>query len=134
MASKKRKKKSRRRVARMSAQPKMSAVILELADPLLKHYPPDLTAKILPLALAGWNKAVLPAEMREDIDEKVLEAFGWDTDDEEARAIVTFIMEFMAEQRRKHYPHLWNCIVDYDIQESEGRINLNVVSTPLKAD
>jgi len=112
----------------------MSAVILELADPLLKQHAPDLTPKILALAMAGWNKAVLPADMREDIDRSVLEALGRDTDDEEARAVVTHIMEFMAEQRRKHYPHLWKCIVDYDIQESEGQINLNVVSTPLRAD
>ena len=38
MASKKRKKKSRRWAAGRSAQPTMSAVILELADPLLKQH------------------------------------------------------------------------------------------------
>lgn len=136
MASKKRKKKSRRRVAGRGAQPKMSAVILELADPLLKRYAstPDLTQKIIAIAIAAWNKAVLPADMQEGFDRKVLESLGRAADDKEGREVVTYIMEFMAEQRRRYYPNLWKYIVSFDIGESGGQISLNVASTALTAD
>jgi len=65
---------------------------------------------------------------------KVLEALGPATDDEEGRGVVTYIMRFMAEQRKKYYPHLWNYIVSFDVDESGGQISLNVASTALTAD
>ncbi len=136
MASKKRKKKSRRRAVRGGAHPKMSAVILELADPMLKQFgnAPDLTRNIITITIAAWNRAVLPANLQAGFEQKVLEALGPVAGGKNGREVVTSIMEFVAEQRKRYYPHLRSYIVNFDVSESEGQISLDVASTTLKTE
>jgi hypothetical protein len=123
----------RRRDAKRSGEPKMSAVILELAEPLLKRYgdTPSLSHNIIALTIAAWNKAVLPADMQEGFDEKVLQALGPIDNSQDGREVIAYTMNLIAERRKQYYPHLRKYILSFDIDVSEGKTSLNVASASL---
>lgn len=126
----------RRRDAKRSGEPKMSAVILELAEPLLKRYSdtPRITHSIIALTIAAWNKAVLPLNMQEGFDEKVLQALGPMGDTKDGREVIAYTMNLIAERRKQYYPNLRKYIVSFDIDVSEGKTSLNVASAELPSD
>ncbi len=128
--------KKNKRKRKEASQPRMSAVILELAEPLLKRYgnTPKLRQNVVTLTIAAWNKAVLPLNMQEGFDEKVLQTLGPIGDSKDGREVIAYTMNLIAEQRKKLYPHLRKYIVDFEIGEVEGRVSLNVASADLAAD
>jgi hypothetical protein len=126
----------RRRAAMSGGEPKMSAVILELAEPLLKRYgdTPSLSHNIIALTIAAWNKAVLPADMQEGFDEKVLQALGPIGNSRDGREVIAYTMNLIAERTKQYYPNLRKYIVSFDIDVLEGKTSLNVASAALPAD
>jgi len=126
----------KRRDAKRSGEPKLSAVILELAEPLLKRYgdTPRTARSIIALAIAAWNKAVLPATMQEGFDEQVLHALGPIGDTKDGREVIAYTMNVIAERRKQYYPNLRKYIVSFDIDVSEGQTRLNVASAELPGD
>jgi hypothetical protein len=113
----------------------MSAVILELAEPLLKKYgdTPARCKSIVALAIAAWNKIVLPTEMRADFQKKVLDAVVAPDKMAGGVEVIDYITSVIAERRKKYYPHLRRYIVNFDFGPSEGMFALNVASTPILA-
>ena len=133
MGSKRKKKERRQAHISRGREPKMSAVILELAEPLLKRYgdTPGRCQNIIALAIAAWNKAVLPADMREGFDKKVLAAITQPGKTAEAAKVQAYIMDTIAERRAERYPHLRKYIVNFDFVQSEGNFALNIASAEL---
>ena len=117
-------------------EPKMSAVILDLAEPLLKKYGdnPKRSQSIIALTIAAWNKAVLPAAMQEDFQKSVVGAVAPPGKMAEGIEVVTYITNLIAERRRKYYPDLQKYIVNFDFDESEGEFRLNVASALIPTD
>ena len=114
----------------------MSAVVLELAEPLLKKYgdTPRRSQSIIALTIAAWNKAVLPAEMQEGFDQKVLHALGPVGNSADGREVITYTMNLIAERRKTYYPHMRKYIVDFELGVSEGKISLHVASAEIPGD
>jgi hypothetical protein len=133
MGSKKRKRKQHQAKTTRDGEPRMSAVILELAEPLLKKYgnTPGRWQNIIALAIAAWNKAVLPANMQAAFDRKVLAAIARPGKDAEAAEVQVYIMDVIAKRRAERYPHLRKFIVSFDFVQSEGKFALNVASAPI---
>jgi hypothetical protein len=92
---------------------------------------PGLSQNIIALTIAAWNKAVLPAEMQEGFDQKVLHALGPMSDSREGREVIAYTMNLIAGRRRKYYPHLRRYIVSFAFGPSEGMFILNVASAPI---
>ena len=112
---------------------KMSAVIVQLAEPLLKQH--GKTAKqaetIISLTIAGWNKSMFPPDKQPIIEKDLIDCFVPKDGSAEAIGVVTDIMDIVAERREKLFPDLRKVIVDYELDISGDRLNLNVTSAPV---
>ena len=93
---------------------KMSAVITQLAGPLLKQHGTNAkrAETIISLTVAAWNKSMFPPD-KQPIIEKEL------------------IMDTVAERREELFPDLRNVIVDHEVDISGDQLNLNVTSAPV---
>ena len=93
---------------------KMSAVIIQLAEPLLKQHATNAkrAETIISLTVAAWNKSMFPPD-KQPIIEKEL------------------IMDTVAERREELFPDLRNVIVDHEVDISGDQLNLNVTSAPV---
>ena len=109
---------------------KMSAVILQLADPLIKKY--GNTAKraesIIMLTIAGWNKSMFPPNKRSIVEKDLIDCFVPKDGSAEAIGVVVEVMDLVAERREKLFPDLQKVIVDYEVEIAGGRLTLNVSS------
>ena len=142
MSKKKKKSKKRTapagrgRVVVLGGVPKMSEVILELADPLLDG---DVSnAKevdfIVQLTIVAWNKAMASADRQDAMEKEIIDTLvAPDGDAEEVGTIIQAI-DIVEERRKKLFPNLRRFVVDYDLQVSEGRVALNVLSESIAAD
>jgi hypothetical protein len=108
----------------------MSAVILQIAEPLIKqHGKTEERAKsILMLTVAGWNKSVFPPDKQPIVEKELIDRFVPKGGSAEAVGVVVHIMDTVAEQREKLFPEVRRVIVDYEITISGGDLNLNVTS------
>ena len=112
---------------------KMSAVILQLAEPLLKQH--GMTAEraesILMLTIAGWNKSMFPPDKQPLIENDLINAFVPKGGSAEAVGVAVEVMDTVAERRQKLFPDLRKIIVDYGVEIGGGRLTLNVSSAPI---
>jgi len=112
---------------------KMSAVVLQLAEPLMKEY--GTTAKraqtILLLTIAGWNKSMFPPDKQPLIEKDLVDAFVPKDGSAEAVGVAVEVMDFIAERRQKLFPDLRKIIVDHQVQIGGGRLTLTVSSAPI---
>jgi len=111
----------------------MSAVILTLAVPLLKKYGTNFkrTESIIALAIAAWNKAMVPAKAQEDFQKGIIDIAVPTDGDAELVAATIEIMEMIEDRRKQIFPNLRVVIAKYDLQVSEGKLTLNVGSAPI---
>jgi len=118
------------------SEPKMSAVILKLAEPLLKKYgdTPARCKSIVTFAIVAWNKMVLPTEMQAEFQKNVLDAVVAPDKMAEGGEVIDYITSVIAERRKQYYPHLRKYIVSFDFGPSEGMFALNVASAAIPAD
>jgi len=114
---------------------KMSAVILTLAEPLLKKYGTDAkrAESIIALAIAAWNKAMFPAESQAGFEKTVIDIAVPSDGSAESVGVVIEVMELIEDRRKKLFPKLRVVIANYDLQVSQGRLTLNVGSAPIPA-
>ncbi len=112
---------------------RMSAVIMELAEPLMKQHgkTPERAESIIMLTIAGWNKSMFPPEKQPMIEKDLINAFVPKDGSAEAVAVTMEIMDMMAERREKLFPDLRTIIVDYEVEIGGGRLTLNVTSAPV---
>ena len=112
---------------------KMSAMIVELAEPLLRQH--GKTAKraeaIISLAVAGWNKSMLPPDTQPIIEQDLIDCFVPKDGGAEAIGVVVQIMDLVAERREQLFPKIRKIVVDYKLDISHGNLTLNVTSAPV---
>ena len=122
-----------REIPTPDGEPKMSAVILEVAEPLLKrHGKTDVKAKaIVSLCIAGWNKAMLPPDMQPAVEKDFIDGFVPKDGSAEAVGVVIEIMDLVADRRQKLFPKLHKLIVEFDVKISGSSLKLDISSAPI---
>ena len=112
---------------------KMSAVILQLAEPLMKQHgtTAERAESLLMLTIAGWNKSMFPPDKQPLVEKDLIEAFVPKGGSAEAVGVAVEVMDIIAERRQKLFPDLRKIIVDYDLEIGGGRLTLNVSSAPI---
>ena len=112
---------------------KMSAVILQLAEPLLERH--GTTAKraqtIISLAVAGWNKSIFPADKQPAFEKDLIDCFVPKGGEAETVVVAVEVMDFIADRHNKLCPNLQKIIVDYEVTFSGDSLTLNVSSAPI---
>lgn len=114
-------------------EPKMSAVILQLAEPLLRQHgkATERAEAIISLTIAGWNKSMFPLEQQPSIENDLIDCFIPKDGNAEAVGVAVHIMDLIAERREKLFPALRKIVVDYELEISGGHLTLNVSSAPI---
>lgn len=114
-------------------EPKMSAVLLELAEPLIQR--PGRTAQqaksIIALTVAAWNKSLLPAGRQPALEKEIVDAFVPKDGYAEDVGTLIDVMELIAQRRERLFPDLRKLIVEYELSFSPGNLTLNVTSAPI---
>ena len=112
---------------------KMSAVILQLAEPLMKQH--GMTAEraegLLMLTIAGWNKSMFPPDKQPLIEKDLIDAFVPKDGSVHDVGVAVQVMDIIADRRQKFFPDLRKIIVDYEVEIGGGRLTLNVSSAPI---
>jgi hypothetical protein len=112
---------------------KMSAVITQLAEPLLKQHGTNAqrAETIVSLTVAAWNKSMFPSDKQPFIEKELIDCFVPKDGNAEDIGIAIDVMDMIAERREELFPNLRKVIVDYEVDISGGRLNLNVTSAPV---
>ena len=112
---------------------KMSAVILQLAEPLIKQHgkTAERAKAILMLTIAGWNKSMFPPSKQPIIEKDLIVCFVPKDGSAEAVGVAVEIMDLVSERRETLFPHLRKIIVDCEANISGGQLTLNVTSAPI---
>jgi hypothetical protein len=113
----------------------MSAVIVELAEPLLREHgkTAERAEAIIALTIAAWNKSMFPAEKQPVIEKDLIDCFVPKDGSAEAIGGALFVMETVEARRNKLFPDLRKVVVDYELDVSGGSLTLNVISAPIPA-
>jgi hypothetical protein len=114
-------------------EPRMSAVILQLAEPLLRQHGKTVerVQAIISLTVAGWNKSMFPPDQQPAIESDLIDYFVPKDGSAEAVGVAVHMMDLVAERRETLFPHLRKIVVDYELDLSGGRLTLNVTSAPI---
>ena len=112
---------------------RMSAVVLQLAEPLLKQHgkTPQRAEAIIMLTIAGWNKSMFPPDKQPLIERDLIDAFVPREGNAEDVGVAVQIMALVLERRQKLFPELRKIIVDSECSISGGRLTLEVRSAPI---
>ena len=112
---------------------KMSAVILQLAEPLIKQHgkTAEQAEAIIMLTIAGWNKSMFPTDKQPMIEKDLIDCFVPKDGSAAAVGVALEVMDHIAEQREKLFPSLRKIILDYEAEIGGGRLNLDVTSAPI---
>jgi hypothetical protein len=123
----------KREISTPPGEPKMSAVILQLAEPLLKKHGKTVerTKAIISLTVAGWNKSMIPVDRQPAIEKDLIDCFVPKDGSAEAVGVVIEVMDFIADRRAKLFPDLRKIIVDYEVIISGGNLTVNASSAPI---
>ena len=111
----------------------MSAVILEVAEPLLKQYgkTAERAKAVIMLVVAGWNKAMLPSDKQPTLEKEITDLLVPEDGSAAAIGVAAHIMDTAAERWEKLFPDIRKIIVHYEVEISGGRLTLNVTSAPI---
>ena len=122
-----------REIPTPEAEATMSAVILRLAEPLLKHHgkTPQRAEAIIMLTIAGWNKSMFPPEKQPLIEKELIDSFVPKDGMAEDVGMVVQTIDMVVERRQRLFPDLRKIIVDYECSVSGGRLTLEVRSAPI---
>ena len=117
----------------VGSEPKMSEIILELADPLIDN---DVSnAKevdlIVQLTIATWNKAMFSADRQDAMEKQIIDILVPPDGNADLVGTVIQAMDIVEERRKKLFPTFRRYIMDYDLHVSDGRVALNIISSPV---
>ena len=109
---------------------RMSAVILQIAEPLIQQYgkTEERAKAILLFTIAGWNKSLLPPDKQPIVEQELINRFVPKDGSAEVVGIAVHIMDFAADRRKTLFPNLHKIIVDSDVEIKDGHLTLNVSS------
>ena len=124
---------AKREVPTPEGDAKMSAVILQLADPLIKQHGKTAARAeaILALAVAGWNKSMFPPEEQPHIEKDLISAFVPKGGMAEDIGVALHIMDLIADRREELFPEIRKIIVDYEVVIANHRLTLGITSATL---
>lgn len=124
---------AKREIPTPEGQARMSAVILQLAEPLIKqHGKTEERAKaIISLTVAGWNKSMFPPETQPLVEKDLIDTFVPKDGSAEAVGLAVHVMDLIADRRQQLFPDIHKIIVDYEVEISGDRLTLNVTSAPI---
>jgi hypothetical protein len=124
---------AKRQIPTPEGEAKMSAVILQLAEPLIKQHgkTAEQAEAIIMLTIAGWNKSMFPTDKQPMIEKDLIDCFVPKDGSAAAVGVALEVMDHIAEQREKLFPDLRKIILDYEAEIGGGRLNLNVTSAPI---
>ena len=124
---------AKRDIPTPEGEARMSAVILEVAEPLLKEHgkTPERAKAVLMLVVAGWNKALLPPDKQPALEKEIIDHLVPEDGSAEAIGVAVHIMDAAADRREKLFPDLRKIIVDHEVEISGGRLTLKVTSAPI---
>ena len=114
---------------------KMSAVILKLAEPLLKKYGDDdkRIETIVSLTIIEWNRLMLSEDEKEILQDIMIDTLSPPGDDAETVGSLLYISDLIAERKKKYFPNLKKVIVNQELIVSNGNITLNIASAPIES-
>jgi hypothetical protein len=114
---------------------KMSAVILKLAEPLLKKYGDDdkRIETIVSLTIAEWNRLLLPEDEREKFKDVMIDTLAPPDDEAAMVGSLLYISDLIAERKKKYFPNLKKVILNQELIVSDGNITLNIASAPIES-
>ena len=123
----------KREIPTPEGETKMSAIILELAEPLMKQHgkTAERAEAILMLTIAGWNKSMFPPDKQPIIEKALIDAFVPKDGSAEAIGVAVEAMDTIAERRQRLFPDIRTIIVDYEVKIGDGRLTLAVSSAPI---
>ena len=112
---------------------KMSAVILKLAEPLLKKYGDDekRVKTIISLTMIEWNKLLSQKEEQDNLEDSIINSLVPSDGAAEDIGSLLYIEDLIAERKNKYFPDLKKIIVGYDLNVANGNITLNISSMPI---
>jgi hypothetical protein len=112
---------------------KMSAVILKLAEPLLKKYGDNekRVKTIISLTMIEWNKLLSQKEEQDNLEDSIINSLVPSDGDAEDIGSLLYIEDLTAERKNKYFPDLKKIIVGYDLNVANGNITLNISSMPI---
>ena len=115
---------------------KMSAVILQVAEPLVTKYAktPEQAKTVIMLVIDGWNQSLFPPDKQAVVEKEILARIVSKGGHAETVGMVVDIMNTAAKRRRKLFPDLRRIVVDYKVTISGDSFNLNVSSAPVPDD
>jgi hypothetical protein len=109
---------------------KMSAVLSEFAEPLLREAIDDASSKIaISMAAMCWNLALMPEDEHEEMINDMKTKLSETKPDEK---IVEDIARMFIARKKELFSHIRRFIVDYDVKFINGQLHLNVVSSQMK--
>ena len=113
---------------------KMSAVILKLADPLLKKYGGNdkQIESIISLTVIEWNKSMFPEDEQEKLQDITIDRLVPKGGNAEDVGSLLYISDLIVERKKKYFPDLRKVILGYDLSVANGNITLNVSSVPIE--
>jgi hypothetical protein len=122
-----------REIPTPEGQAKMSAVILQLAEPLIKQHgkTADRAEAIISLTVAAWNKSMFPPDKQPLIEQDLIDCFVPKDGSAEVVGMAVHIMDIVAARRQQLFPDLRKIIVHYEVEISGGHLTLNVTSAPI---
>ena len=124
---------AKREIPTPEGEARMSAVILEVAEPLLKQHgkTPERAKAVLMLVVAGWNKSLMPTDKQPALEKEIVDLLVPEDGSSEAIGVAVDIMDTADDRREKLFPDLRKIIVDHAVEISGGRLTLNVTSAPV---
>ena len=122
-----------REIPTPDGEAKMSAVVLQLAEPLLKQHgkTPQRAEALIMLTIAGWNKSMFPPDKQPLIEKDLIDSFVPRDGNAEDVGVAVQIMDLVLERRQQLFPDLRKIIVDYECSISGGHLTLEVRSAPI---
>ena len=113
---------------------KMSAVILKLAEPLLKQYGDDdkRIKAVISLTIIVWNKLMFPSDVQENLYDEMIDHLVPMNGDAEDIGSIVYLTDMITKRKKVYFPDLKKIIISYDLSVSKGDITLNISSAEIR--
>lgn len=116
------------------SEAKMSAVILQIARPLITRHASSMkqVETLITLTIVGWNRAVFLSAGKLDAGEPLLEECLPEEQDSEVMNLFHEVMDFVSDQQEARYSDLRRVIVDHSVEVNGDELTVNVSSASLQ--
>jgi len=113
---------------------KTSAVILKLAEPLLKEYGDDdkRIKAVISLTIIVWNKLMFPSDVQENLYDEMIDHLVPMNGDAEDISSIVYLTDMITKRKNAYFPDLKKIIISYDLSVSKGDITLNISSAEIR--